>query len=165
MPKSMVRNLNQTPLKCSPCSRQTLAQKNSKNFLIPCLYADRETAISSISGSHYKHGLTGTFVITLDGNCLPFQLIYDGKTERSLANLKSPDDSFLSVNVKYFSNTKESLKIFREVIIPYLTTTKKRKREKLSSDHIASNLFLENFFFIIYFISLYNTWWFFPDSL
>ena len=100
----MVLNFDQTPLKCSPCSRQTLAQKNSKNFLIPCLYADPETAISSISGSHYKQGLTGTFVITLDGNCLPFQLIYDGKTERSLAKLKSLDDSLLSVNEKHFSH-------------------------------------------------------------
>ena len=106
-------------MKYAPCSRQTLAQKNSEHI--------------AIYGSSYKQGITGTFVITLDGNCLPFQLIYGGKTERSLPKFKFPADFSLSMNEKHFSNTKESLKILREVIIPYLV--KKRKEEKLSSDH------------------------------
>ena len=60
--KSMVLNSYQTPLKYAPCSRQTLAKKISKHV--------------AIAGSSYKQVITGTFGITLDGNCLPFQLIY-----------------------------------------------------------------------------------------
>ena len=61
----MVLNLDQTPLKYAACSRQTLAKKNSKHV--------------AIAGSSYKQGIIGTFVITLDGNCLLFQLIYRGR--------------------------------------------------------------------------------------
>ena len=86
----MVLNLDQTPLRYSPCSRQTLAQKKSNNFLIPFLYADPEK------------GITGIFVITLYGNFLPFQLIYGGKTERSLPKFKYPVDFSLRVNEKHF---------------------------------------------------------------
>ena len=97
IPKSMDLNLDQTPLKYAPCSQQTLAPKNSKHV--------------TISESSYKQGITGTFVITLVGSCLPFQLIYGGKTERSLPKFKFPNEFSLSVNEKHFSNTKESLKI------------------------------------------------------
>ena len=125
IPKSMVLNLDQTPLKYAPCSRQTLAKNNSKHV--------------AIAGSSYKQEITGTFVIALDGNCLPFQLIYGGGggggggAERSLPKSKFPEDFSLSVNEKHFRNTEESLKILREIVIPYLA--KKRKLGNLPSDH------------------------------
>ena len=77
----------------------------------------------------YKQAITGTFVITLNGKCLHFQLI------KSLLKFKFPDGFSLSVNPKHFSNTEESIKILREIIIPYLE--KQRKVEKLPSNHPA----------------------------
>ena len=61
IPNSMILSLDQTSLKYAPCSRQALAPKNSKHV--------------AISGTSNKKPITGTFVITLDGHCLPFQLI------------------------------------------------------------------------------------------
>ena len=100
IPKSMILNLDQTPLKFAPCSRHTLEKRNEKHV--------------AISGTSYKQAITGIFVITLDGNGLPFQLIYGEKTSKSM---------------------EESLKILEEVIIPYLK--KQREVEQLSEDHPA----------------------------
>ena len=106
IPNLMTLNLDQTSLKYAPCSRQTLAPKNSKHV--------------AISGTSNKKAITRTFVITLDGHCLPFQPIYGGKTMTSLPKFKFPKEFSFSVNEKHFSNTQESLKIVREIGIPYV---------------------------------------------
>ena len=93
IPNSMILNLDQTSLKYAPCSRQT---RNSKHV--------------AISGTSNKKATTGTFIITLDGHCLPFQLIYGGKTTRNLQKFRFPKEFSLSVNEKHFSNTQASLK-------------------------------------------------------
>ena len=80
-----------------------------------------------------KKTITGTFVITIDGHCLPFQLIYEGKTTRRLPKSKLPKEFSLCINEKYFSNTHESLKILREIVIPYVN--QQRQEKKLSLDH------------------------------
>ena len=113
IPNSMILNLDQTSLKYAPCSRQTLAPKNSKHV--------------AISGTSNKKAITGTLVITLDGHCLPFQLIYGEKTTRSLPKFKVPKKFSLSVNEKHFSNTQESLKILREIAIPYVNQQRQEK--------------------------------------
>ena len=48
------------------------------------------------------------------------QLIYGGKTQRSLPRVKLPDFFSLSANEKHFSNTQESLKLTDEIITPYV---------------------------------------------
>ena len=106
IPKPMVLNLDQTPLKYAPCSRHTLEKKNAKQV--------------AIAGTPYKKAITGTSVITLEGKCLPLQLICGGKTSKSLLRFQFPDDFSLSVNPTNFSNNDESLKILQEIIIPYL---------------------------------------------
>ena len=94
---SMILNLDQTLLKYAPCSRKTIAPKNSKHV--------------AISGTSNKKTITGTFVITLDRHCLPSELIYGDKTTISLSKFKFPKEFSLSVYEKHFSNTQESLKI------------------------------------------------------
>ena len=106
IPNLMILNLDQTSLKYAPCSQETFAPKNSKHVAISC--------------TSNKKTITGTFVITLDGHCLPFQLIYGGKTTRSLPKFKFPKEFSLSINGNHFSNIQESLKIFREIVIPYV---------------------------------------------
>ena len=67
IPESLVMNLDQTPLKYVPVSHNTMAKKGVKSV--------------SIAGSGDKRGITGTFIITLDGKFLPILLIYGGKTK------------------------------------------------------------------------------------
>ena len=63
-----------------------------------------------------KSGLT----VTLDGNILPFQVIYKGKTNQSLPKVRFPEGFSLSANIKHHSNTEEVLKHFEDIVIPYV---------------------------------------------
>ena len=55
------------------------------------------------------------------------QLIYDGKTQRSLGREKFPDSFSLPANENHFSKTQESLKLIDKIITSYF----EKKREKL----------------------------------
>ena len=88
------------------------------------------TANVPISGVDDKRAITATFSITFDNKFLPMQLIYKGKTHQSLPKVDFPPGFSLSVNEKHFSNEKESLKFFEEIILPYI----EKEREILGSD-------------------------------
>ena len=103
--KKWLRNMWTLPLKYAPVSNQIICIK------------------SYVAGFTYKQAITGTFGITLSANFLPMQLL-------SFPNFKIPETFSLSANRKYFSNTKELLKLLEEVIIHYV----KDEREKLKSE-------------------------------
>ena len=48
------------------------------------------------------------------------QLIYGGKTNRSLAKFEFHVGFSLSANPKHYSNTAESIKLIKEINIPYI---------------------------------------------
>ena len=116
IPKSMVLNLDQTPLKYVPCGNTTLAQKSSST--VP------------IKGVSDKRMITGTFTVSLDGKFLPMQLIYAGKTDRSIPKVDFPKGFSLSANPKHFSNEEQSLKLLQDIIIPYM----QKERDRLGLD-------------------------------
>ena len=70
----------------------------------------------TVEGSTDKRSMTGTFSISFDGNFLPMQPIYGGKTTQSLPRFGFPKDFSLSTNSKHFSNTDESLKFLKEAL-------------------------------------------------
>lgn len=121
IPHSLVLNLDQTPSKYVPTSNKTMAPKGSKT--VP------------IKDSTDKRSITATFTITLEGQFLPIQIIYAGKTKKSLPRVQFPASFSLSANPKHYSNETESVKILNDVIIPYV----KNQREKLGlrKDHYA----------------------------
>ena len=80
-----------------------------------------------VAGSNDKRTITVTIAVSLDGNILPFQIIYKGKTQQSVAKVHFPKGFSLSANIKHHSNTDEVLKQLREIIIPYVNN----HREKL----------------------------------
>ena len=125
IPPTLVMNLDQTPLKF--VSHHTMAKKGTKSV--------------SITGSSDKRGITGTFVITRNGDFLLLQLIYGGKTRQSLPRFKFPESFSLSVNPKHFSNTEESIKIIEEIVVPYVN----RQRERLDKPNQAALLVLDVF--------------------
>lgn len=121
IPHSMVLNLDQTPSKYVPTSNKTMAKQGSKT--VP------------IKGSTDKRSITATFTITLEGHFLPIQLIYAGKTKKSLPRVDFPKSFSLSANPKHYSNESESIKILEDIIIPYVQ--KERKKLGLKEDHYA----------------------------
>ena len=121
IPNLLVINLDQTPSPTVPGRKQTMALKGSKNV--------------TITGAADKRTITTIFAVILSGELLPVQLIYGGKTEQSLPRYKFPDSFCLSVNEKHYSNKKESLKFFNEVIIPYIKEV--HSSENLISDQYA----------------------------
>ena len=70
IPPELILNIDQTPLKYVPVGNETLAPRG-------------ETSVT-IGGSSDKRSITGTFAISLQGDFLPMQLIYGGKTSQSL---------------------------------------------------------------------------------
>ena len=87
----MVLNHDQAPLKYVPSGNTTLAQKSYSTVPIK--------AVSD------KRMITGTFTISLDSQYLPIQLIYAGKTHRSIPKVNFPKEFSLSANPKHFSST------------------------------------------------------------
>ena len=85
--------------------------------------------------------ITLTLTVAQDGEMLPFQIIYKGKTRQSFLKVNFPDGFSLSANVKHHSNTNEVLKHLNEIVIPYV----KREREKLDDPQQAALLIWDVF--------------------
>ena len=64
-----------------------------------------------IIGCYFEALIVATFCITYTKKFLPLQLIYGGKTERSIPRYKFPKFFSLSASPKHFLNTSESLKL------------------------------------------------------
>ena len=111
IPKSLVINLDQTPSIYVPGCNKTLAPKGAKSV--------------SIAGSTDKRTITATFSITMDGQFLPMQLIYCGKTTKSIPRVSFPDGFLVSANLKQYRNDEESLKMMEHIIIPYVKNQSK----------------------------------------
>ena len=92
---ALVVNIDQALLKYIPVGNETKA-------------ATGEHSVTN-EGSADKRSTTGTFAISFDGNFLPVQLIYGGKTTQSLPRFEFPKDFSLSTNPKHFSNTDGSI--------------------------------------------------------
>ena len=123
----MIITADQTPSKYVPVERLTLTEKNVKG--VP------------ISGCADKRSITATFAGGLDGSFLPFQLIYKGKTTQSLPKIYFPNGFSLSVNEKHFSNTQESIKFLKEIVIPFVD----KKRSELKNPSKAALLIWDVF--------------------
>ena len=97
IPKSLVINLDETLSKYVPGCNKTLAPKGVKNV--------------SIAGSTDKRTITATFSITMDSQFLPMQIMYGGKTSKSIPRISFPDGFLVSANRKHYSNEDESLQM------------------------------------------------------
>ena len=56
----------------------------------------------------------------MDGQFLPMQIIYGGKTSKSIPRVSFPDGFLVSANPKHYSNEEELLKMMEHIIIPYV---------------------------------------------
>ena len=105
IPDELILNIDQTPSKFVPAENVTIAETGSKH-------------VSRKSGND-KRGITVTLSETITGKILLFQLIYTGKTARSLPSVEFPNGFCSSYNPKYWSNEDETISLLESVVNPY----------------------------------------------
>ena len=107
IPAPLVIDLDQTPLSYVFPGKYTFSFKSAKNVLI--------------KGVDDKGQIAATFAVPLTGKFLPIQLIYKGKTKRSLSKFKFPSMLSLSYTENYWSNIEKLIEFFEQIIFPYLS--------------------------------------------
>ena len=113
IPDELIINVDQTPSKFVATDNVTMTAEGEKHI--------------SRAGATDKRAITVTLAETLDGEVLPFQLIYTRKTKRSLPSVKFPKGFCLAYNPNHWSNETETLRLIDEVLVPYITKIKEAK--------------------------------------
>ena len=126
VPKDLILNFDQTPLTYVCSSSHTLHQKGSTS--VP------------IIGKGKKKQITGTFTVTMTGQFLPMQLIYEGKTPRCLPQgIEFPHGFNLTFTANHWSNEEKVLEHLENIVFPFVV--KKREELKLSQNQKAILIF------------------------
>ena len=73
-----------------------------------------------------KRQITNTFAASCTGEFLPIQVIYAGKTKRSLHKYFPPSFS-VTFTENHWLNTEKSVDFFKEIIFPYLEDMRRSK--------------------------------------
>ena len=106
----LLPNADQTPSKYVVTDNVMIAAKGEKHI--------------SWTGSNDKRCITLTLCELHNGTILPFQLIYKGKTARSLLNVDFSDGVSLLHNEKHWSNKSETIRFINDVLFPYIKRLK-----------------------------------------
>ena len=103
----MIINFDQTPLPYVVTGNSTLNEKGAKS--------------GPLQGKGKKNQITGTFPVSVTGDFLPMQLIYEGKTPRCLPkDVEFPKEFDVTFTLNHWSNEKKSKRLLDNVIFPYL---------------------------------------------
>ena len=106
-------NLDQTSLSCVSPGKYTFDSKGSKT--VP------------MKGVDDKRQITATFTVAGSGSFLPIQLIYSGKTKRSIPKYGVFCCFHVTFTPNHWSNFAKCLRLFEEIILLY----PKAKKEEL----------------------------------
>ena len=90
IPDALILNWDHTALKYAPVSCWTMAEQGVKKV--------------SIAGIDDKCQITGVFTVTLDGQFLLVQLIYQGSTKACLPRVKFPTDWHVTSSLNHWAN-------------------------------------------------------------
>ena len=103
----MIINFDQNHLPDVITGKSTLNEKGAKS--VP------------LQGKGKKKQSTGTFAVSMTGDFLPMQLMYDGKTPRCLPkDVEFPKEFDVTFTLNHWSNEKKSKQLLDNVIFPYL---------------------------------------------
>ena len=103
-------NLDQTPFSYVSPEKYTFGLKGSKT--VP------------IKGVDDKRQITVTFAVTASGSFLQIQLIYSGKTKRSIPKYDFPSCFDVTFTSNHWSNYEKCVRLFEKVTFPYLNAEK-----------------------------------------
>jgi hypothetical protein len=127
IPESLVINHDQTPLTYISVSNNTLAPEGSK--------------VVGLDGTKDKRQITGNFAVTLSGEFLPMQLIYQGKTKRSEPKIKFPEGFHVTHTHNHWSNTTTSVQFLEKIINPYVDGVRKDLNNPQQKALLISDVF------------------------
>ena len=127
IPSPLIINWDHTRLKYVPSSSWTMAGGSK------CV---------DVAGIDDKRQITAVLAVTLDGNFLPVQLIFQGKTSACLPRAKSPSGWHLTYTHNHWATEEATKDHIEKIILPYLT--EKKKELKLRNDQRALCIF-DNF--------------------
>ena len=113
IPPSLIINIDQIPLSYVNTGKYTFTFTGAKNIPIKRVDDTRQ--------------ITATLAVSCTGEFLSIQLIYTGKTERSLSKYSFPPSFSVTFTENHWSNTEKSVEFFKELIFPYLEDTKRNK--------------------------------------
>ena len=65
-----------------------------------------------IKGIDYKRQITGTFAISMSGEFLPIEVIYEGKTTNCLPKQAFPENFDITFTENHWSNTEKVVSFF-----------------------------------------------------
>ena len=115
IPDDLIINFDQTPLPYVVTGNSTLNEKGDKS--VP------------LQRKGKKKQITRTFAVSMTGDFLPMQLIYEGKTPRFLPkDVEFPKKFDVTFTPNHWSNEEKSKQLLDNVIFPYL---KKKKKHNL----------------------------------
>ena len=125
IPDSLVLNWDQTGIHYVPVSNWTMDEEGSKRV--------------EIVGVNDKRQITAVLCVTKSGHYLPPQIIYAGKTARSLPKPKFPKEWHVTFTENHWSNQVTTLQYVHNILLPYVT--QKRAELGLSSNHRSLVIF------------------------
>ena len=97
--------MDQTPLSYVSPGKYTFDVKGVKN--VPIKYIDG------------KRQITATFAISMSGEFLPIQVIYECKTTRCLPKYAFPKNFDITFSENHWSNTEKDISFFEKVVFPH----------------------------------------------
>ena len=125
IPAELVINWDQTGIHYVPVSSWTMAKEGSKRV--------------EIAGIDDKRQITAVFGGTMAGDFLPPQLIYQGKSSKSLPSVVFPQDWHITFTENHWSNEQTTGNYLEKIFFPYLE--KKRQELRLDVNHPALVIF------------------------
>ena len=111
------------------------------SHLLPRQYKEGSKCVD-IVGIDDKRQITAVLTVTLNGNFLPIQLIFKGKTSACLPHAKIPSGWHMTCSPNHWANEETTKDHIEKIIVPYLT--KKRAELKLANDQRTLCIF-DNF--------------------
>jgi len=114
---SLVINLDQTGVKLVPSSAWTYEKRNSSSV--------------AVVGAEDKRQITACIASSLSGELLPLQLIFEGKTERSLPERTAASIAslcHLTFSDNHWSSQKTMQQYVSEIVMPYAETCIRKHR-------------------------------------
>ena len=102
--------------------------------------AERGSSRVDVAGIGDKRQITITVAGTMSGQVLPFQVLYEGKTERCHpSNSTFPEGFDIWHTPNHWANAQTSIRFIENIIVPYVVAT--RKSLGLGDEHMAVVIF------------------------
>ena len=125
IPSHLVLNWDQTAIPLLPAGQWTMEKEGSRRVVV--------------TGLGDKRQITGVFCSTMEGDFLPPQLLYEGRTERCHPSFSFPKDWDIWHSRNHWSNEDTMPRYLEKIIVPFIS--KKREELKHPPDHPALAIF------------------------